>query len=161
MPIEDIEEVFDNIYEEAPNSCVLLCSYVEATYVRGIRVRRRRNPARFPPMIWSMYEQVLNRVQRTNNKVEGWHSKFQHMLNCHHPSIWKFLEYLKKDQRDNEVIILQLRAGHRNIKHPIKKRNIINSEQIERIVAQYERYKANNDIKTYLRTIGYKLKRQE
>ena len=58
---------------------------------------------RYSPEKWSVYNLVLNKMQRTTNTVEGWHSKFQNIINCHHPSIWKFIEHVQKDQRENEV----------------------------------------------------------
>ena len=83
------------------------------------------------------------------------------MINCHHSSIWKFLEFIKKDQRDNEIIIQQLLGGHTRVKHPIKREYIESQEQIENIVSQYEEYKRTHEIDTYLRAISYRIKRQE
>lgn len=34
----------------------------------------------------------INRQHRSNNAVEGWHSRFQRMIVSHHSGIWKFLE---------------------------------------------------------------------
>ena len=59
-------------------------------------------------------------MQRTINSVEGWHSKFQRMLVTHHASIWKFIEHMRKDQRDNKILITQVMAGHQRVRHSIK-----------------------------------------
>lgn len=120
LPREDIEDIFDSFVNPLPEIEAIdtLLDYIERTYIRG-----RRGPARFPPDIWVVNDLVHEGIQRTNNVVEGWHSRFQYSLNVHHASFWKFVEFLQKDQRDNEIIILQILSGHSRIKHPIKKKN--------------------------------------
>ena len=50
------------------------------------------------------------------------------MLHSHLPSVWLFLEFIRKDQRDNEVIVTQLMAGYLRVRHHVKK--ITNSIKI-------------------------------
>lgn len=133
-----------------------LFDYVERTYIRG----RRRN-ARFSMEIWNVYDLTIEKLQRTNNVVEGYHSKFQHMINCHHASLWKFLEHIRIDQRDNEIIMQQLIGGHTRIKHPIKKKYIEAHDRITNIVALYDDYKNSHEIDKYLRAISFNVKRYE
>lgn len=128
VPTNDVVDVFDNIVNEVPDELedeeqlMDVISYVERTYVRG-RAARGRRPAsnpRFPPNIWSVYDLTVNKQQRSTNAVEGFHSKFQRMIVSHHSGIWKFLEFLQKDQQENEICILQLEAGHTRVRYPIK-----------------------------------------
>lgn len=160
IPLDNIEEVFDYLLEISHDDVQDLMTYFETTYLRGrpARGRRRAVPPRFPPQLWNVYERVLNRADRTNNFVEGWHSKFQKMIVTHHATIWKFLDTIKKDQRDNEILLLQLAGGHRQIKYPIRKSYIMNQRQIESIVDQYQEYAQNNNIDLYLRSISYRMK---
>jgi len=58
---------------------------------------------------------------RTNNVVEGWHSKFQGAVQSKHATIWKFLGFIRKDEKKVEILITQLFGGHRKIGHLIKK----------------------------------------
>ena len=71
------------------------------------------------------------------------------MINAHHTTIWRLLDNLKKGQRDNEILILQLKAGHHRIRHPVRKSYIQNME-----------HKEANDVRQYLWTIGFKIKKQ-
>lgn len=92
--------------------------------------------------------------------MEGWHSKFQHMLSTYHASLWKFLEEIRKDQRENEVVILQLTdGGHSRIRHPIPLKHVKTQETIQNTVYQYEQYKDRHEIDEYLVAIGCKTKR--
>lgn len=69
-----------------------------------------------------MYNLAKEKLDRTTNAAEGWHSRLQHKINVHHASIWKFLEFLKQDQRENEILIAQLSAGHTRIKYPVNRK---------------------------------------
>ena len=45
-----------------------------------------------------MFMIVLDSLPRTNNSVEGWHSGFQRSLMCSHPTVWRLIEQLKKEE---------------------------------------------------------------
>ena len=44
--------------------------------------------------------------------LKGGISVSKRNVTTHHPSLWKFLEFLRKDQRENEIVMQQLAAGH-------------------------------------------------
>lgn len=135
--------------------------YVKETFVTGVSARGRRQgrAPRYAPEIWNQYEATVNQMSRTNNYVEAWNGKFSKLIGTHHPNIYKFIEFMKKDERDNEIVILQLAGGHINVKHKIPAKYKQNQLHIERIVGNYETYKNNGDFKTYLEAIAFRLKR--
>lgn len=104
--------------------------------------------------ISSRYE----KQQRSTNSVEGWHSRFQRLILAHHAGILRFIEHLQLDQKQKEVMMIQLGAGHTRVRYPIKGRYRKNQEQIEVIVGNYETYKTENNIMQYLRAISFKIK---
>jgi hypothetical protein len=58
-----------------------------------------------------------------------------------HPTsiiIWKFIEYLQKDQHDNNLLINQLLGGHIGVRHPIKKSYLLNLRHVEQMVGNYD-----------------------
>ena len=61
-------------------------------------LRRQRRPARFEILLRNCYGQVKDGLPKTNNSVEDWHNKFGSLLAAKHPSIWKFIEELQKQQ---------------------------------------------------------------
>ena len=114
-------------------------------------------PPRFPPELWNVFETVRAGVMRTTNSIEGWHSGFQKKVATHHPNIWKFMDFLRKDESNNSGLITQLLAGHSRIKHPIKRKYVTNLRRIKEMVRTYETYK-NNQIRTYLRGLAHRIK---
>jgi hypothetical protein len=49
-------------------------------------------------------------MQRTNIIVEGWNYRFQKLVNAQHPTIRDLLDFVKKGQRQNEILIIQILA---------------------------------------------------
>lgn len=160
VPVEHVQDVFDSLVETLSEPVEDLVLYIERTYITGVpaRGRRRAVQPRFPPQTWNVYNLVLNGFQRTTNAVEGWHSKFQKAIVTHHANIWKFIEYLQKDQHDNNLLINQLLGGHVGVRHPIKKSYMLNMRHVEQIVRNYNDYKDRGEIDRYLRAISYRLK---
>ena len=57
---------------------------------------------------WSVYNED---EPRTNNHVEGWHNKINHLGGKSHPNMYEIVELFKTDQAATEVSLLQLEAG--------------------------------------------------
>lgn len=161
VPEEDVNEVFDALVEVLEDEVLPISDYIETTYIKGrpARGRRRAAPPLFPANLWNVHDSVLNDVQRTTNQVEGWHSRLQRMMTTHHASIWKFLDAIRKDQHDAMNQLVQILAGHRRVKHPIPRSYYRHHNQIKTMVSNYRVYKEDEDLITYLRGIGYHLKR--
>lgn len=160
VPLAEVEDVLDYVGERCDDDLQELVDYVDRVYVTGVRARGRRRAvaARFPPETWNVYNACVNGEQRTNNAVEGWHNRFQKAVAVHHPSIWRFLDMVRDEQRDNERDITRLLGGQRDIRAPLPRRYITNQEQLLNIVARYDEYKLNDELDVYLRAVSYKLK---
>lgn len=168
VPIEDVNDTFDIIISEVDDGMdddivaklEEVFRYVDRIYIRGVpaRGRQRAVAPRFAPPIWNVYNLVLNKIQRSTNAVEGWHSRWQRIIVSHHSSVWKFIENLKKDENENNVQMTQLMAGHTRIRYPVKRQYKRNQHQIEQIVSNYNTYKAEGNVLTYLLAISFKLK---
>jgi hypothetical protein len=48
--------------------------------------------------MWNVSARVNDVLSKTNNSAEGWHRGFQSSLLCCHPSFWKFIEQLRKEE---------------------------------------------------------------
>ena len=72
----------------------------------------RRSSSIFAHSLWNCYDATLNDLPKTNNAVEGWHRGFSQILGAYHPTIWKFIDGLKKEQNSNEMKIEQYISGH-------------------------------------------------
>jgi hypothetical protein len=146
VPEADVSDAYDILADNMPDHEKMneLLSYFERTYIRGRRRAGRGNnygPAVFPINVWNHYQAAADGVARTTNSVEGWHYKLQSLFQCHHPTLWTFLDGLKKDQQMQKALFLQGVAGmeHRSLK---KYRDI--KERVSR-----------TDILTFLRAIAH------
>ena len=72
--------------------------------------------------------------------------------------IWKLQEFIRKDEKNNEIVITQLFGGHRKIKHPIKKIYQINNSKIEEPVRSYGEFQQKGEMYVYLHSICRLLK---
>ena len=165
VPPQDVEESFTllndqlNLLEDDDVLTKMedLSDYLKETYISGRPAggRRRAVPPRFSPNSWNVYGRTLNREGRTNNAVEGYHNRLNKMVNRHHVSMFALLEELRKEQSDVEASIVQLQAGHGQVRQNKSKKADIRENRILNIVQRYQEYKDNNDITTYLRSLGY------
>lgn len=48
---------------------------------------------------------------RTNNHCEGWHNKVNRMVGSSHPTIFKLIEGLQKEQQNTEHAMSRIEAG--------------------------------------------------
>jgi hypothetical protein len=86
--------------------------------------------ARFPIGIWNLHQRTINGEHRTNNVSEAAHRRLQALLNCTHPSLWKFIELLWKEQKDRDADYSKYVAGQnppeKQKKYRDVDRNILN-----------------------------------
>ena len=105
----------------------------------------------------NQYEAVLQERSRTNNLSEGWHNRFQVVVGKNHPSLYVFLNELRKEQADTEIMQRQLQLGQR-IRKGVERKRRETEEQIMNVVNAYHTYVQGNDVYSYLKTIGYQVK---
>ena len=87
--------------ERAPQNIVRLddfISYFESTWLVGS----------YPPSLWNVFE---TKSARTNNHIEGWHSKLKKVVGKAHPNVYEIVEILKREQGVTEITITQLASG--------------------------------------------------
>ena len=153
--IKSFESLLDSqYYTENERYLQPIIDYFEDTWIGRIDRRNRRRQPLFPISLWNCHEAAKSGLPRTNNSVEGWHRGFNQLLGSSHPTIWKFIEDLHKQQSLNEVIIEQYIAGQ----HPPASRQVYRdtAQRIEDLVKDYE----NRNILEFLRGIAHNFKLQ-
>ena len=60
---------------------------------------------------WNVYDRTTNDEPRTNNSDEADHRRFQSELNMSHPSLWRFINILRRTQKARDLEYHQLEAG--------------------------------------------------
>ena len=145
IPPSDIYLGFEKVIEEGQEDLMPFFEYFETTFERlgsSGRLGRRSTPL-FHHGLWNQYDAAANGGQKTNNAVEGRHHAFQSGMGFSHPTILKFLHYLKREQSLTENKIARIRSGEKFKKDA---KYEASSERLMEILANYQ----NNRIKKTL-----------
>lgn len=153
VPVDDVPEAFDELAESMPAAEHVdeVLTYFEHTYVRGRRLRGRGDNYAAPLFAiatWNQMEAAADGIARTNNICEGWHHGLQSLLQCSHPTMWRFLDGLSSDCVKQKTALLQ---GVSGVSYPGEKRYRDLRERVQRAVASY----GQTDVLTYLRAIAH------
>lgn len=111
VPPEAIEESVEALQDYLPTELQPVMDWFEDFYLGRLRRRRRAEP-RFPIELWNLYQRTLEGHSRTNNHAEASHRRLQMELDVEHPSIWHFVDGLRKAQRGRDLYYESLVGGH-------------------------------------------------
>lgn len=132
LPTNEVSRAFETLQEEAPDQIVPIFDFFEDTYIGRPQRRQRRQPM-FPRPLWNMHERTVQGLPRTNNAVEAWHRAFQGSMTCQHPTLWRFIETLRREQSLQEATLAQAVAGGRPI--PQRKKYEAVNRRLQRLLA--------------------------
>lgn len=99
-PLTYVRPAWLAIQQSAPNIPRVdeLIDYFTATWING----------NFPPIHWNYFNQ---HQPRTNNHVEGWHSRMKKVISRPHPNIFSWIEYIQREEAVTKAKIQCLRSG--------------------------------------------------
>lgn len=90
-----------------------LATYFEDVWIGSPnRHTQQRDEPMFPIELWNMHQRTLEGKHRTNNAVEGWHRRFQSVLGCSRPSVFRCINALKKEINMVSLKVERYLAGH-------------------------------------------------
>ena len=143
IPPEDVLLGFEKIIETLPPDTALtpLLEYFESTWLGSSGRLGRRSKALFDKSIWNQFEKAASGCQKTNNSVEGWHRAFQHGMGFAHPTLGKFLSFLRREQNWTEVKMARIQGGeppNRDAKY------VKSNEHVMNILANYQNNRVLN-----------------
>ena len=153
VPVSEVVTTFESLCDsdEYPEESQPVLDYVEDIWIGRPDRRLGRRPPRFAHDLWNYFTVAKEGATKTNNSCESWHRSFTELIGTSHPTIWKFLNILKKEQAKNEVIIEQYISG---LQEPhCKKKYKDSALRIQRLVNDYE----NRELFDYLRGIAHNL----
>ena len=169
LPVGDVPAGMQLLKTRCPQQAAPLLKYFDETYVSGTFVQRRQRnaqsdaaaenlrhvPPRFPPEIWNVHVATINDCPRTNNFCEGWNNKFCHLVGHQHPSIWKLIKMLQKEESAVSAVILRDLIGEPPVKK-VKKIYVRLQQRLKNLCIDYNEGRKNMD--EVLRGLGHNIR---
>ncbi|XP_018497472.1 uncharacterized protein LOC100908490, partial [Galendromus occidentalis] len=154
VPPSELDNAVAELSPVLPEELIPVLNYFEDIYIgRMNRIRAdgtvdRRTP-QFPVEMWSVYQRTLDGEARTNNYAEAAHRRLQVEFGIQHPTIWKFIDGLKKVQKGRDLQVESFVAGGAP---PTKRTKYVRAD--ERILGVVERAEHLQHVE-YLRGIAH------
>ncbi|KAK9692766.1 hypothetical protein QE152_g34939 [Popillia japonica] len=109
VPIAGLDEYIDALANDLPVELQPLLNWFEDSYVGRLNRRGNgRRPPMFHPTMWNLYRRTIDGEDRTNNHAEAANRRLRSELGMHHPTIWKFIDGLRKVQKGRDAYFEQL-----------------------------------------------------
>ena len=134
-----IRQMFRQLRDSAPVDLHALYTYFELQWLGNTRLQ-----------MWNVYDADV----RTNNSCEGWHNRFNIIVNRHHPNIWQLLKVILEEHDAVEIARRQIAAGQTVVREV--RANKVTEQRIATMKARYQA--GSIDIIQYLDGIAHNLK---
>ena len=149
VPPELFDWSFQQLIMTFPENAFPLYRYFEENYIGILNLNGERNTPLFPISLWNNFHLVPQGLPRSTNLIEAWLCGFQSTCGCHHPTIWKFIDCLKREQGNVELKELRFTHGE----DPKKtKKSIDNEKAILNLVTSF----FHRSILVYLRGLAFR-----
>ena len=93
VDLGDVLDTWTLLKPTLPSEMEAFAEYYERTWVGTDTT----SPL-FSPWIWNQRDAVMAGLPRSSNIAEGWHNGFRSLMGCTNPTIWRFIDVLKKEQ---------------------------------------------------------------
>jgi len=155
VPVPDVVDAFEELYQTIDPRLKPVFDYFDDTYIRGRQIRGRTQctPPLYPISLWNQYEATLNGLHRTNNVSEGWHNRFNLLVNKSHPDLCSFLGTIKKEEGDVNTLIVEVGLGKRVRAGKRRKYSSLET-RLKNVCDNYDDYKVDTRVMEYLHNVG-------
>lgn len=127
-----------------------LLIYFETNYIGQNIAGVRREPRVAAIELWNVRMRTLEHYGRTDNEVEGFHTKVAHTTGAQFPNFWKFLKGLQGLQVETEKLIEEMNSGIVGRKQ--RPQYVRLAERIANVTATWHQ---RQNLETYLRGISH------
>ena len=119
------------------------------------RIHICRRPSTFAQELWHVHDLTLRNDDRTNNYYEAWNNGFSRIVGHSHPSVWQLIQFLKEDEAQTRMVLLQNAHGQ----PPAKRVRRVTRDLQERLQNLCRaRATGNKTIEEFLCGIGHCIK---
>ena len=117
---EALEEFYDSLEDEDEAKVKVVMNYMEDNYIGRHTRRGTRRAPRYKKSLWNCSDLVRGKIEKTTNRVEGWHRGLESTVGMAHPNPFKLINTLKRVQVLNSVVIEQLIAIKQEVPSPLQ-----------------------------------------
>lgn len=143
VPVGDIIPAYEALASTFLNDELQLLHYFEATWI-GLPVAGRRMAPMFPLQMWNVLGRHQAGSTRTTNSLEAFHHSFNALISCHHPTIWKLLPALQKQQHLTMNTIHRICRGDT---FRTSSKEAVRNQRLATIVLNYDSSNIDNTLK--------------
>ena len=161
VPPEDVESAYLELVPTLPADLLAVSNHIDWYYIRGnpIRNANRGGPVRSPPLFrineWNHHQSIKDGDNKTNNVLEGWNHRIQHVVGQANPSFARFIKCLKMEQKNSEHRIGLALSG--KIKGNVTQKAESRQRALKTLIDDY----ANRDILDFLRGVSHNIEISE
>ena len=130
VPVGDVPDYYEALENSLPEDVDPILSYLEKYYVGRLTANGQQRTPMFPIPLWNVHNDTILGQDRTNNAHEGWQRRFVSQVTCHHPTLWKFINCLKAEEKSTKQRCEQLLAGGQP---PRRKKNVRCDRRLHRL----------------------------
>jgi hypothetical protein len=106
LPRDQVRPTFERLKVAASPSLAGLFNYFQQQWFINVSLD-----------MWNVFDVDI----RTNNSCEGWHIRFNSMVNKHHPNLWFLLRFMLEEQTSTDMTRNQIAAGQSNTVRVVSK----------------------------------------
>ena len=119
VPVEEVVPAFECLanWKHLHKEIDPILTYFEENYIgplntttRGRKKKKRSNP-RYPHDLWNIYQRLLKKLPRSNNKMEAFNRGFNSQIMCKNPNFWSLLEAFRREESLQHQKLISLLSG--------------------------------------------------
>jgi hypothetical protein len=120
VPLDDVEQCFDELSTSDWQHFEPLRQYFESTYIGAFKMTRVKGKASpvlqrvtpdYPIRTWNQFDQTMEGRQRTNNRIEAWNAAFHASLGCSRPNMWNLFKQFQVEANKTMSDLSEVEAG--------------------------------------------------
>ena len=137
LPEKDVIDGFLWLKKNIQPNFEPMLNYLERIYIGKLRKgsKTARLEPRYPIPSWNLHNRVLNKLPRTNNAIESWHSRLK-AEQKREMTLNKLVGLLRDEQANTDTTVLSLNLGNRK-KRP--KASIVKDENLYNLCSEYKK----------------------
>lgn len=152
LPETDVIDGLNLLKIDMKSNFKPMLEYFEKNYIGKLKINSRsaRDVPRYPISSWNLHYRVLNKLPRTNNAIESWHSRLKAEVKKE-MTLNKLINLMRDEQSKTDTNIMSIELGNRKER---PKASIVKDENLFVLCSEYQK----KNIEKFLNMISLNLR---